>query len=96
MLDKKFDSILKLKNINNQMTIELDLFSKQTDPGSLPIHLILINDHLPIPGEFCTTFDIDEKVICIHENFKAYKASKVQARIQLTTNFSPFIDLLYH
>jgi len=34
-----------------------------------------------MPGNFCTTYDIDEGLVTIFENFKAFRASKVLARI---------------
>ena len=48
--------------------IEFDLFSKKKEPGALPQHLILINNFIPMPGKFCTTYDIDEGMVSIYEN----------------------------
>jgi hypothetical protein len=64
------------------------------EPGALPHHLILINNFIPIPGTFCTTYDIDEGLVTIYENFKAATASKVLAKIQLKMCYAPFIDIL--
>jgi hypothetical protein len=80
------------KDINKR--IEFDLFSKKHEPGALPNHLILINNFIPIPGKFCTTYDIDDGMVTIYENFKAFRASKVLARIQLKMCYTPFIDIL--
>jgi hypothetical protein len=68
-----------LVNDASQKWIEFDLFSKKKVPGALPLHLILINDFIPMPAKFCTTFDIDEDQVTIYENFKAFRASKVLA-----------------
>ena len=80
------------KRINKR--IEFDLFSKIKKPGSLPQHLILINNFIPMPSKFCTSYDIDEGLVTIYENFKAFRASKVLGRIQLKMNYAPFIDIL--
>ena len=64
-----------------QYLIEFDLFSKKKEPGALPLHLIFINNFIPIPGKFCTAYDIDEGHVTIFENFKAFRASKALAKI---------------
>jgi hypothetical protein len=61
------------KKINK--LIELNLFSKNKEAGALPQHLILINNFIPIPGKFCTTYEIDEGLVTIYEHFKAFRAS---------------------
>jgi hypothetical protein len=48
-----------------------------------------------MPGKFCTSYDIDEGLVTIYENFKAFRASKVLGRIQLKMNYAPFIDILH-
>ena len=75
--------------------IEFDLFSNKKEPGALPQHLILINKFIPIPGKYCTTYDIDEGLVTIYENFKAFRTTKVLARIQLKMCYAPFIDILH-
>jgi hypothetical protein len=65
------------------------------EPGALPGHLILINNFIPLPGKFCTTYDIDEDLVTIYENFKAFRASKVLGRIKLQRYYTPFIDILH-
>ena len=81
------------KDINKR--IEFDLFSKKQEPAAFPYHLILINNFMPIPGKFCATYDIDDGMVTIFENFKAFRASKVLARIQLKICYTPFIDILH-
>jgi hypothetical protein len=48
-----------------------------------------------MPGNFCTTYDIDEGLVTIYENFKAFRTSKVLGRIKLKMSFAPFIDILH-
>jgi hypothetical protein len=48
-----------------------------------------------MPGKFCTSYDIDEGLITIYENFKAFKADKVLGRIQLKMCYTPFIDIIH-
>ena len=87
--------IFYLVNEEINKRIEIDLFPKKQEPGAFPSHLILINNFIPIPGKFCTTYDVDDGLVTIYENFKAYRASKVLARIQLKMSYTPFIDILY-
>jgi hypothetical protein len=65
------------------------------EPGALPGHLILINNFIPLPGKFCTTYDIDEDLVTIYENFKAFRLSKVLGRIKLQRYFTPFNGILH-
>ena len=94
MVDQKNPSVFYLVNEDCDKTIEFDLFTKKKEPGALPLHLIFINNFIPVPGKFCTAYDIDEGMVIIHENFKAFRASKVLARIRLEMSFTPFIDIL--
>jgi hypothetical protein len=65
------------------------------EPAALPGHLILINNFLSFPGKFCTTYDIDEDMVTIYENFMAFRASKVLGRIKLQRYYTPFIEILH-
>jgi hypothetical protein len=67
--------VFYLNNKNVNKLIEFDLFSNKKEPGELPQHLILIKNFIPIPGKFCTTYDIDEGLVTIYENFKAFRTS---------------------
>ena len=95
VVDQKNPSVFYLVNGTTQKRIEFDLFSKKKEPGALPLHLIFINYFIPMPGKFCSTYDIDESQVTIYENFKAFRASKVLGKIQLQMCYSPFIDILY-
>jgi hypothetical protein len=66
------------------------------EPGALPVHIILLNNHISLPDKFCTTYDIDEDLVTIYENFKAFRASKDLGRIKLLKNYTPFIDILHN
>jgi hypothetical protein len=81
VVDQKNPSVFYLVNGNNQKRIEFDLFSKKKEPGALPLHLIFINYFIPMTGKFCTTYDIDEGLVTIYENFKDFRASKVLGKI---------------
>ena len=81
MVDQNNPSVFYLVNDGSQKHIEFDLFSVKKEPGTLPLNLILINNFIPMSGNFCTTYDIDEGVVTIYENFKAFRASKVLSRI---------------
>ena len=81
-------------NKKNEERIELDLFSEKKEPGALPQHLILINNFIPMKGKFCTTYEIDEGLVTIYENFKAFRASKALARIKIEMCYTPFIEIL--
>jgi hypothetical protein len=94
-VDYNIPDVFYLVNEEKDKLIEFDLFSERKEPGALPRHLILINNFIPIPAKFCTTYDIDEGSVTIYENFKAIKAGKVLARIQLKMCYAPFIDILH-
>jgi hypothetical protein len=81
VVDQKNPTVFYLVNGNSQKRIEFDLFSNKKEPGALPLHLIFINYFIPMPGKFCTTYDIDEGLVTIYESFKAFRASKVLGRI---------------
>jgi hypothetical protein len=83
-----------LVNKKNEERIQLDLFSKMKEPGALPQHLILINNFIPMKGKFCTTYEIDEGLVTIYENFKAFRSSKALAKIKLEMCYTPFIEIL--
>jgi hypothetical protein len=93
--DYNIPNVFYLVNEEKDIRIEFDLFSVKKEPGALPGHLILINNFIPIPGKFCTTYEIDEDLVTIYENFKAFRASKVLAKIQLKMCYAPFIDILH-
>jgi hypothetical protein len=80
---QKNSSVFYMVSNNIDKRIEFDLFSKKQEPGVLPLHLILINDYIPMKGKFCTTFNLDEGIITIYENFKAFNNGKILARIKL-------------
>ena len=63
MLDTNY---FKLINYETNKIREFDLFNKKKEQGALPIHLMLINDYIPMPGQFCTTYDIDDNVVTIY------------------------------
>jgi hypothetical protein len=92
--DYNIPNIFYLVNEEKDKRIEFDFFSEKKEPGALPRHLILINNFIPIPAKFCTTYDIDEGSVTIYENFKAFRASKVLGKIQLKMCYAPFIDIL--
>jgi hypothetical protein len=48
-----------------------------------------------LPGKICTTYDIDEDMVTIYENFKAFRVSKILGRIKLQRYFSPFNGILH-
>ena len=75
MVALKIPYVFYLVNKKINKLIEFDLFSNKMEPGALPQHLMLINKFLPIPGKFCTTYDIDEDLVTIYENFKAFRNS---------------------
>jgi hypothetical protein len=95
VVDYNTPNVFYLVNEEKDRRIEFDLFSEKMEPGALPHHLILINNFIPIPAKFCTTYDIDEGSVTIYENFKAFRASKVLAKIQLKMCNAPFIDILH-
>jgi hypothetical protein len=94
-VDYNIPNVFYLVNEEKDKRIEFDLFSVKKEPGALPRHLILINNFIPIPAKFCTTYDIDEGSVTIYENFKAFRASKVLAKIQLKICYAPYIDIIH-
>ena len=78
--DYNIPTVFYLVNREKDKRIEFDLFSEKKEPGALPRYLILINNFIPIPGKFCTTYVIDEGSVTIYENFKAFRASKILAK----------------
>jgi hypothetical protein len=81
IVDQKIPYVFYLVDTKSERRIEFDLFSKKKEPGAIPVHLIFINNFLSIRGKFCTTYDIDEGLVTIYENFKAFRASKALGRI---------------
>ena len=83
-------------NGTSKKCITFDLFSGDKSlPGALPLHLIFINKNLPLPGEFCTTYDFTKGIVSIYENFKDFRASKLLGKIKINFCYTPFIDILW-
>ena len=66
-------------------SIRIDMLDDIRGPGSLPAHLIFINQHLPIQGNFVTTYDIDHGVLSIFDDCDSFKAGRVKSRVKINT-----------
>jgi hypothetical protein len=65
--------------------VKIDLLDDIKGSGSLPAHLILINKYLPIPGKFMTTYDIDQGILRIFDDYESYRAERVKSKILIKT-----------
>ena len=82
-----------MTNHKKYETQKIDLLDNIKGPGSLPVHLIFINKYLPIPGKFVTTFDIDQGILSIFDDYESYSAGRVKSKILIKTCYQSFIGI---